>query len=383
MKKIFGIIFVIIICIFIGGCSIKKNEVHTAIEDLSEIEQIYIDEYGKQNDSNSQVSNIIKKLGEKGYIAVDKENKIDMTETNKLLSFIESQKAGSQETIKVFQVSYEGGFTLYNISTNEGNVNIEQCYYTFKDNKLNEDLKNEFSAKYFNLTDEGYLFIEGYIRIPELYVMTLCDEDVHIALRVYPLDKKCKEFCNKYFTRQSYSLNNMFITNWNEGDFTSLDFYDVFEKFYQETYDTEFPYVANDNLSVVNEYEISAVEFENVVKQHFQISNGELHKMLKYNANSNSYIFRPRIFGEYDYCDIPYPEVQSYEENDDGTLTLLVNAVFPNDNTSKLFTHKVKVKEQDGKIYYLSNEIVDDNEINLWWHAEHISDEEWNKYYAK
>lgn len=47
--------------------------------------------------------------------------------------------------------------------------------------------------------------------------------------------------------------------------------------------------------------------------------------------------------------DIPYPEVVSYTENEDGSLTLLVNAVYANENTSRLFSHEVTVKDIDGK----------------------------------
>ena len=68
-------------------------------------------------------------------------------------------------------------------------------------------------------------------------------------------------------------------------------------------------------------------------------------------------------------------------KNADGSVTLFVNAVYPNGNTSKLFTHKVTVKDEDGKIYYLSNEIDDVDESDFWWHADRFTDNEWNEYY--
>ena len=34
----------------------------------------------------------------------------------------------------------------------------------------------------------------------------------------------------------SYNPNNIFITDWDEGDFADLDFYDIFKRFYRETY---------------------------------------------------------------------------------------------------------------------------------------------------
>ena len=137
----------------------------------------------------------------------------------------------------------------------------------------------------------------------------------------------------------------------------------------------------NDDLSVGNEYEISADEFEHVIMQHFRVSSKELQLLLRYDVERNVYIYRPRGFEEFDYAEVPYPEVVAYEENADGSETLTVNAVYPNGNTSKIFSHKVTVIEEDGKIYYLSNEILGDKELNLWWHADRLSDDEWNEYY--
>ena len=74
-------------------------------------------------------------------------------------------------------------------------------------------------------------------------------------------------------------------------------------------------------------------------------------------------------------------EVAAFETNDDGSMTLMVNAVYPNENTSKLFSHKVTVADENGRIYYLSNEILGDEELNLWWHGDRLSDDEWNEYY--
>jgi len=209
----------------------------------------------------------------------------------------------------------------------------------------------------------------------------MSEEEEHIALRVEPLDEQCRELCEKYMTPVSYNLNNMFITDWDEDDFAGLDFYDIFDRFYMETYGKNCPYTMSDDLTVGNEYDIPADEFENVIMQHIKVSPEELHMHLRYDANKNIYIYRPRGFGEFDYAEVPYPEVVAFETNDDGSMTLMVNAVYPNVNTSKLFSHKVTVADENGRIYYLSNEILGDEELNLWWHGDRLSDDEWNEYY--
>ena len=416
MKRLMGIVSVIVMCLAASGCSneiekktsnednavlseadeynpkadISGTEENTILSgfdesdpdiDISEIEQIYINEYAEQKDNAKCVPQIIKKLGEKGYIAVDSENKIDMTNMEEMLSFVKTGESGGSAEASVLRVSYLGGFTLYRLKTDAGKVVVERIYYSFENNKLNETLRSDFEADYFDFTEEGYLLIEGSWHSPVQYALTMREQYEHIALRVFPLDGKCRDLCEKYITPVSYGLNNMFITNWNEEDFDNLDFYDIFEKFYPEMYNKEFPYLMNENLSIGNEYAIPADELESVIKLHFRLSDEKLRSLLRYNADTDSYNFRPRGFYEFDYAEIPYPEVQAYEENADGSVTLFVNAVYPNGNTSKLFTHKVTVKDEDGKIYYLSNEIDDIDESDLWWHADRFTDNEWNEYY--
>ena len=73
--------------------------------------------------------------------------------------------------------------------------------------------------------------IEGISHSAESYVLTLSEEEKHIALRVEHLDEECRELCAKYIEPVSYSLNNMFITSWNKDDYSNLDFYDIFDRF--------------------------------------------------------------------------------------------------------------------------------------------------------
>lgn len=46
-----------------------------------------------------------------------------------------------------------------------------------------------------------------------------------------------------------------------------------------------------------------------------------------------------------------------------------------------MFSHRVTVEDVDGRIYYQSNELLGDEEQNLWWHADRLSDDEWDDYY--
>ncbi len=388
------ILTLILACFMLAGCSGKSNE-NTNISawtatvtdqndvpiDISIIEKVFIDEFKDTNSNRQYVQRIIDRLADCGFIAIDSDNRVDMANAENLRQFIAAWKSGEHAKVSVLRIFYNGALNILEITTDEGNVSVKETYYTFQDNHLSKTVHSEFGADYCKYTGEGYLIIEGSWYSPESYVLTVSEEEEHIAIRVEPLDKQCRELNEKYIAPVSYNLNNMFIIDWNEDDFADLDFYDVFERFYKETYGKDCPYTMNDDLSVGNEYEIPADEFENVIMQHIKVSSEDLHMLLRYDAVKDIYIYRPRGFYEFDYAEVPYPEMVAFETNDDGSMTLMVNAVYPNENTSKLFSHKVTVADENGKIYYLSNEILGDEELNLWWHRDRLSDDEWNEYY--
>lgn len=56
---------------------------------------------------------------------------------------------------------------------------------------------------------------------------------------------------------------------------------------------------------------------------------------------------------------VPFPEVVDAEYNADGTITLIVNAVSEKDESGRLFTHKVTIKEKENDGFeYVSNDVL-------------------------
>ena len=92
-----------------------------------------------------------------------------------------------------------------------------------------------------------------------------------------------------------------------------------------------------------------------------------------------------RGFYEVEYPEIPYPEVVDYSENADGTLTLIVNVVFPEQLTSKVYVHEVVIRPlADGGFQYVSNHIIpSDDNYEETWHTPRLTEEEWKEYYGE
>lgn len=79
-------------------------------------------------------------------------------------------------------------------------------------------------------------------------------------------------------------------------------------------------------------------------------------------------------FYEAEYPDIPYPEVVNCTENQDGTITLIIHAVYPNENTSMAYSHKTVIRPLDEDHFqYVSNQMISlDEEKDLWWHSDRL-----------
>lgn len=83
-----------------------------------------------------------------------------------------------------------------------------------------------------------------------------------------PLDKTCRELNRKYVMPLGYALNNLLITNWDNQNYTELDFYDLYEKMYYMKYGKQVPYEANYGGV---EYEVPEDEFEEVIKTYLPL----------------------------------------------------------------------------------------------------------------
>lgn len=91
-----------------------------------------------------------------------------------------------------------------------------------------------------------------------------------------------------------------------------------------------------------------------------------------------------------EYPDIPYPEVVEYivgdadEEHQDGTITLIVNAVYPEGNSSAAYSHKTVIRPLAGDGFqYVSNQMITlEEEYDIWWHSDRLTRKEWLEIYG-
>ncbi|MEY8518198.1 DUF6070 family protein [Lachnospiraceae bacterium 29-84] len=394
-----------IVSLMIAGCSnelpevpenretVVDHEVYPSneddFEDAINIAAVYRDIYDEAVEANTLGSletlrSIVARLGENGYVAVDSENQVDMAGAEQVIEFCEAVDEKKSATLTIIVIK-DFGFRKFDLKTEDGSVNIVRGYYQYDQNGCLQNRNTvSYPADIWWYTEEGYLLFEGSYFSDENFVLTLSDTPEHTALRVLPLDETCRELNRKYILPVGYEQNNIFLTDWNEEDVGDLDFYDIFDNFYPILYEQSVPYVADESLAVGAVYQIPDEIFENVIMTYFNVNKEALRRETTYIPEKAAYEYRPRGFYEVEYPDIPYPEVVDYTENQDGTITLIVNAVYPNSNTSVAYSHRTVIRPLDGdRFQYVSNQMISlEDERDIWWHSNRLTKEEWLEIYG-
>ncbi len=319
---------------------------------------------------------IVDRLGALGYVAIDSENQIDMAgawQTEAFCEAVDSKKSARMTIIVIEQA----GFQKFDLETEDGSVNVVRGYYEYDANGCLQNRNTvSYPADSWQYTPEGYLIFSGNYFSDERYMLTLSDASEHTALRVLPLDETCRELNRRYILPVGYRQNNLFLCDWDETDFGQLDFYDMFDRLYPMVNGQPHSYTAVENPEAV--YQVPEDTFESTIMAYFHIDSATLRLKTGYMPESAAYEYRPRGFYETEYPDIPYPEVADYTENPDGTITLLVNAVYPNGDTSRLYAHKTVIRPlNENQFQYVSNQTISlDEDYDIWWHADRLTAEE-------
>ena len=358
-------------------------------ENAEEIIEICVDLYEEAAEQNKiadleMIRSIVNRLGENGYPAVDSRNQINMTEPEKVVEFCEKVDAQEEAEITILEVSYLGGFVKYDLHTKDGNVDVVRSYYKYENGDIQREVTGSYQAEYWNYTEEGYLMFSGVWFSEELYVLTLSGAEEHTALRVQPLDETYRELSRKYLRPIGFEQNNMFIVDWSEDDFGALNFYDMYDILYPKVNGQYVPYIADDNLAVSAVYRIPKEEFESVIMKYFNIDSETLQSKTVYYSEDSTYEYKPRGFEEVEYPEYPYSEVVGFTENNDGTITLTANVVFPYAGDSKVYAHEVVVRPlENGRVQYVSNRIIpSEDNYRETWHTPRLTLEEWEELYG-
>ena len=386
-KKLYCMLLLVGVAILLCSCS-NKNAVADAertvidfsisdenqfIVDLDDIYSSCQDMKCKTEEEKlNQTRTIIESMGSKGYIAVDVENQINMANAENAEMFLSEVAENRDAGCTILQVMYDKSFVRFDFKSGGNNVMITRRFYVRENNCFVEKNEENYKAYTWKYTD-GYLFFERYR-------MGGYDGDsAYTALRVEPLDEKLRVLNRKYIKTIGYDSNNLFTTNWDESDMNKINYYDIYEALYKMKYGMSSPY-SDEGVT----YMIEGKLYEKVFQEYLPVSTDVLQHVNVYDVSRQMYQYRTRGMLDHSVTPlVPFPEVVDAEYNADGTITLIVNAVSEKDESGRLFTHKVAIKEKENDGFeYVSNDVLTMNKEGIYWYRDRLSDKEWQEYYG-
>ena len=291
---------------------------------------------GIRDFTSEQRKLVVEELGKIGLVSVEENS--DMQNHETLEDFYADYLDNQDSMVTVFEVQRDGLIGAVTFIYRNGALQTYYIGICWKEGGVPEIQGTSVSdVAEINLTDKGY-FIYAYE-----YVMA------HASLRQYwrtePLSEECRELTAKYISGLSYVNYNVLVTNWDSSNVEDILMPCMFEDIYR--------IYTGENLKTQN-WKIPAEEYEKIMTTCFPVSVEQLRENCGYDEQSSSYEYEMIYASPYP----PFGEVVDYTENADGTITLIVDGVWPDYNSDLAFRNVVKVEPfEDGTFRYLSNSI--------------------------
>lgn len=250
------------------------------------------------------------------------------------------EKKGNEDNWKVYQQLEEKE------EQNIQNPFIREETKCILTEKEKQELRNQLLKIVTQCKDIYHPIIDqttGYLIYSYEYIVA------HAALKEYyrvkPLSDTLRILTDQYVSVFNYLNYNFLTQNWDESNVETILLPRLFEDLYQ---------VHTGEQLKKDSGRISAEIYENVMIACLPVTIEELRKHCGYDMESNTY-----DSGTFFYRGTsPFGEVVDYLDNSDGTLTLYVDAVWPDRNTDCAFKNEIVIKPYgDGTCQYLSNKV--------------------------
>ena len=330
----------------------KEQLQNTALSAAESVKELYKDSIiadaahyssGVSEFSSEQRKAVVEQLGKSGLVSAAEDT--NMQNPEKVEAFYTDYLNGQDSMVTVFDVQRDGLIGAVTFVFRKGQLQVYYIGIQWKEDGTPEiqSISTNNVAE-IKLTEKGY-FIYAY----ETVIAHGC---IRQYWRISPLSEKCRELTKKYISGLSYLDLEVLAKDWdssNAGDILTPSLYDAI-------------YRIHTGKSLPSDTRrISAEEYENIMTTYFPVTAEQLQEHCGYDRDSDSYEYEEMHVTQYP----PFGEVVDYTENADGTITLIVDGVWPDHNTDLAFRNTVVVQPfEDGTFRYLSNSV---EEISTDW----------------
>lgn len=347
---------------------IDEQEREEAETDCKERMELYFDIY--ETADKGIASNVV--LDDETVLAMQKKLKAagcpvatmimysDMENYESVDSFLKECMEGKSGSIVIYELCNDGGLgrmkflfdgtAMYVVST-RGIWNA--------DNKPGISYISYTRLKDWEYTEKGWFCYELCVPEPPEVSEIM---NGSCLIRIKPMTEEQREMSERCVRGLGYQGNNLLCSNWNAENLDALDYNGMFEYLYGMKYGEKFN---------SEEYPkgIPKEEFESLIMEYLPVTAEQIREYAVYDEENQTYYwvrlgcfhYTPTFFGT------SWPEVVDIKENEDGTVTLTVEAVCDMvicDDA--VITHELTVSfAEDGSFQYLGNEILDDGIMQI------------------
>mgnify|MGYP005798912883 FL=1 len=240
---------------------------------------------------------------------------------------------GKSSETEFFQITTSGRIMYFGLESKQKNLVVTYANAAFNKNlELHIQQMEKFKVYDWSYTEKGWLIWEKALSQNH-------EMDMHSFFRILPLDEKCRQLGNEYIRPVSYFSNNLFLVDWDGSSLDKIEFNDLYEFLYKIKYGES---VNTDDI----QNGIGKEDFENVIRTFFDISAEELEKLAGYDFDKGLYPWEPIMAWNHVKQFQPFPEVVKCVDNQDGTYTLYVEAVFVEEGKDCSFHHTVIMRKE-------------------------------------
>ena len=265
--------------------------------------------------------------------------------------FLKGCMDGKRDSIVFYEIYTDGGIgrmkfifdglDMYVVSARgmwNGNDKPGICYISYT------------RIKGWKYTEKGWFCYELCVPEPPEVSEVM---DGSCLLRITPMTEKMRELSKKCVQGLGYQGNNILCSNWDMDHMEELDFNGMFEYLYAMKYQEK---LSSEDYTDGVPKEV----FESLIMEYFPITAEQIEEYAAFDEEKRTYVRKRFSCNDRTFVGSCLPEVVAMKENEDGTVTLTVDAVcdvFISDDT--FMTHKLTVCfAEDGSFQYLGNEIV-------------------------
>ena len=306
------------------------------------------------------VLEIQKKVKDAGYPIATMVTYSNMENYESVDSFLKECMEGKRGSVVIYEIHNDGGLGRMKFIFDGTDMYVVSTRGIWNaDNKPGISYISYTRLKEWKYTEKGWFCYELCVPEPPEVSEIM---DGSCLIRIKPMTGEQCEMSERCVRGLGYQGQNLLCSNWNVENMSELDYNGMFEYLYGMKYGEKFNSEDYPNG-------IPKEEFESLIMEYLPITVEQIREYAVFDEENQTYLwarlgcfnYAPTFFGT------SLPEVVDIKENQDGTVTLTVEAVCDMvicDDA--VITHELTVRfAEDGSFQYLGNEILNDGIMHI------------------